>query len=190
MPFQFQRLGLPEVICIRAQSFADNRGFFLETYKHSAFSASGIPDRFVQDNHSHSRRGVLRGLHYQKEPMAQAKLVMVVRGEVFDVAVDIRKGSPTYGHWLGMTLSADEFCMLYIPAGFAHGFCVLSEKADLLYKVTDEYAPDLERGIVWNDPEIGIQWPITNPSLSDRDAQLPPLKQADNNLVYRARQAE
>jgi dTDP-4-dehydrorhamnose 3,5-epimerase len=187
MPFQFQRLDIPEVVCIRAQAFADDRGYFLETYKNSEFSAQGVPGRFVQDNLSHSRRGVLRGLHYQKDPRAQAKLVMAVRGEIFDVAVDIRQGSPTYGRWVGMTLSADSFCMLYVPAGFAHGFCVLSDEADVLYKVTEEYVPDFDRGIIWNDPDIGIQWPISDPCLSPKDTQLPPLSQSDNDFVYHAR---
>lgn len=182
MPFTFEQLEIPDVIYVEAQAFADERGYFLETYKHSAFLANGIPSGFVQDNLSHSRRGVLRGLHYQKNPMAQAKLVMVLRGEIFDVAVDIRKGSATYGQWVGMTLSADRFHMLYIPVGFAHGFCVLSDEADVLYKVTQEYAPDLDRGIVWNDPEIGVRWPVTDPLLSTKDAELPPLRLADNTF--------
>lgn len=184
MPFQFERLELPDVVCIRAPLFPDERGYFAETYKYSVFSANGISDIFVQDNHSHSRRGVLRGLHYQKEPAAQAKLVMVLHGEVFDVAVDMRKGSPTYGKWVGMTLSADSLCMLYVPVGFAHGFCTLSEQADLLYKVTKEYAPDLERGILWSDPDIGIRWPISDPHLSPKDAQLPSLSRSDNSFVF------
>ncbi len=187
MPFEFHRLEIPEVVCIRAQSFTDDRGYFLESYKHSTFMAHGIPDRFVQDNRSSSRRGVLRGLHFQKAPMAQAKLITVLRGEIFDVAVDIRERSPTYGHWVGMSLSAESLSMLYIPAGFAHGFCVLSERADVLYKVTAEYAPELDRGIIWNDPDIGIQWPIADPHLSAKDAQLPPLRQCDNEFAYHAR---
>lgn len=187
MSFQFERLEIPEVICIRARLFPDDRGYFKETYKHSVFSANGISDVFVQDNHSHSRLGVLRGLHYQKEPMAQAKLVTVLQGEVFDVAVDVRRGSPTYGKWVGMTLSADSPCMLYVPVGFAHGYCALSEQADVLYKVTKEYAPDLERGILWNDPDIGIRWPISDPHLSSRDAQFPSLSRSDNSFVYQGR---
>jgi dTDP-4-dehydrorhamnose 3,5-epimerase len=182
MPFQFQRLEIPDLVLVEAQSFPDHRGFFLETYRMSGFSANGISDAFVQDNLSHSHQGVLRGLHYQKHPRAQGKLVTVLRGEIFDVAVDIRKGSPTYGQWVGLTLSDDCFRMLYVPIGFAHGFCVLSEEAVVSYKVTEEYAPDLDRGIVWNDPDIGIHWPVGNPVLSAKDAQLPQLREADNNF--------
>ena len=182
MSFKFQRSEMPGVVLIEASSFGDERGFFMETYKMSQFSAHGVPHTFVQDNLSHSVRGVLRGLHYQKHPKAQGKLVMVLRGQIFDVAVDIRRGSPTYGRWVGITLSAGDLRMLYVPVGFAHGFCVLSEEADVLYKVTEEYAPGLDRGIVWNDPDIGIRWPIAEPILSRKDAQLPFLREADNNL--------
>ncbi len=129
-------------------------------------------------------RGVLRGLHYQKPPQAQGKLVMVLSGEVFDVAVDIRRGSPTYGRWVGETLSAENGRMLWIPVGFAHGFCVLSERADVVYLVTAEYAPDLDRGIRWNDPEIGIRWPVDEPLLSPKDARLPLLREADQDFVF------
>jgi dTDP-4-dehydrorhamnose 3,5-epimerase len=183
MAFRFQRLEIPELVLIEAQNFEDHRGFFMETYKRSEFSANGIPQVFVQDNYSHSLRGVLRGLHYQKHPKAQEKLVMVLSGEMFDVALDIRKGSPTYGQWAGVVLSARKRHMLYIPVGFAHGFCVLSEEADILYKITEEYTPELERGVIWNDPEIGIRWPINDPILSAKDAQLPPLKDADNDFL-------
>jgi dTDP-4-dehydrorhamnose 3,5-epimerase len=183
MSFKFQRSEMPEVVLVEASSFGDERGFFMEMYKMSQFSAHGIPHIFVQDNLSHSVHGVLRGLHYQNHPKAQGKLVMVLRGQIFDVAVDIRRGSPTYGRWVGVTLAAGDLCMLYVPVGFAHGFCVLSEKADVLYKVTEEYAPELDRGIVWNDPDIGIRWPIAQPILSPKDAQLPLLSAADNNLT-------
>lgn len=176
MPFHFQELEIPGVILIKAQRFTDARGFFTELYKASEFASHGIP-AFVQDNCSHSVRGVLRGLHYQEPPKAQGKLVMAFTGRVFDVAVDIRQDSPTYSKWVGMELSADNGCMLYIPPGLAHGFCVLSEEADFVYKVTEEYTPELERGIIWNDPEIGVQWPIAEPVVSSRDAQLPSLKQ-------------
>jgi dTDP-4-dehydrorhamnose 3,5-epimerase len=182
MSFQFRALGIPGVILIEPKRHGDDRGFFLETYKMSSFSANGIPQSFVQDNLSHSARGVLRGLHYQKHPQAQAKLVMPLRGRIFDVAVDIRQRSPFYGQWVGLELSAERFQMLYVPVGFAHGFCVLSEEADVLYKVTAEYAPDLDRGIAWNDPEIGIQWPVVEPLLSPKDAGLPNLAQADSNF--------
>ena len=184
MPFQFHRLEIPEVVFIEAQHFGDDRGFFLETYKQSAFAAAGIAEAFVQDNCSRSAQGVLRGLHYQIHPSAQGKLVRVVRGEVFDVAVDIRRGSPTFGRWVGVRLSEERFQMLYSPPGFAHGFCVLSEHADFTYKVTTEYAREQERGIVWNDPAIGIEWPVAEPVLATRDAQLPLLRDADINFTY------
>jgi dTDP-4-dehydrorhamnose 3,5-epimerase len=178
MPFTFQPLAIPDLILIEARHFQDERGFFLETFKRSAFAAHGIDLPFVQDNYSRSVRGVLRGLHFQKPPCAQGKLVQVIRGEVFDVAVDIRRGSPTYGQWAGMRLSGDRFQLLYIPVGFAHGFCVLSAEADFVYKVTAEYAPELDAGIVWNDPEIGVEWPISDPIVSPKDAALPRLREA------------
>lgn len=183
MPFRFTQLVIPGLIRVEPQRFEDERGFFMEAYKRSDFSANGIPGPFVQDNYSHSVRGVLRGLHYQKRPKAQGKLVMVIRGKVFDVAVDIRRGSRTYGEWVGEELSSENRRMLYVPEGFAHGFCVLSEEADVVYKVTDEYAPALDRGILWNDPEIGIDWPTTEPSVSAKDARLPLLRDADHDFV-------
>lgn len=179
MPFRFKKLEIPDVVLIQAKKYGDLRGFFMETYKKSEFIANGISDRFVQDNFSHSQRGVLRGLHFQKPPVAQAKLVMVFSGEVFDVAVDIRKGSPTFGKWTGAILSAERTEMLYIPVGFAHGFCVISETADFTYKVSAEYSPENEGGIAWNDPVIGIKWPVATPKLSDRDKNMPFLKDAD-----------
>lgn len=184
MPFDFQPLTIPDVVLIAVREFADDRGFFMETYKHSAFAANGIAACFVQDNYARSRRGVLRGLHYQLNPAAQGKLVAVLQGEAFDVAVDIRKGSPTYGRWVGEVLSAENRRMLYIPPGFAHGYCVLTDAADMAYKVTAEYAPDLDRGIRWNDPAIGIDWPVSDPILSAKDAALPNLEEADNNFRY------
>ena len=187
MPFQFRRLEIPEVVVIEPLRFEDGRGFFVEIYKRSDLKAGGTNETFVQDNYSHSARGVLRGLHYQKEPKAQGKLIMVTRGHIFDVAVDIRKGSRTYGAWVGEELSAEDSRMLYIPPGFAHGFCVLSEEADVVYKVTHEYAPELDRGIIWNDPAVGIQWPVANPIVSEKDAQLPLLEAADNNFDIRER---
>jgi dTDP-4-dehydrorhamnose 3,5-epimerase len=184
MSFEFQRLDIPDVVLIQSRGFEDPRGLFMECYRRSAFSAQGIHDVFVQDNYSRSQRGVLRGLHYQKRRQAQAKLVIAFRGEIFDVAVDIRQGSPTYGRWVGKILSAENGCLLYIPVGFAHGFCVLSEEVDVVYKVTAEYTPELDRGIIWNDPELGIRWPIHNPTVSAKDAQLPSLKSADNDFLY------
>jgi dTDP-4-dehydrorhamnose 3,5-epimerase len=183
MPFRFERLEIPEVILVEPRAFEDERGFFMETYKYTEFEANGIPDVFVQDNYSHSMQGVLRGLHYQMYPKAQGKLVGVVRGEIFDVAVDIRQDSPTYGRCASALLSSDNHRWLYIPVGFAHGFCVLSEAVDVVYKVTAEYAPQLDRGIIWNDPDLDIPWPISAPRLSTKDAELPLLRQADNNLL-------
>ena len=187
MGFKFQRLDIPEVVVIEAEAFKDPRGLFIESYKRSVFLANGLGDTFVQDNYSRSLRGTLRGLHYQKRPKAQAKLVTVLRGEIFDVAVDLRRGSPTYGRWVGETLSANNCRMLYVPVGFAHGFCALSEEADVLYKVTDEYAPELDRGVSWNDPDIAIRWPIDEPTVSPKDAKLPPLCAADNDFLYEGR---
>lgn len=173
MPFRFERLQIPDVILIEPTVFPDERGFFMETYKYSEFAAFGIKERFVQDNHSRSKKGILRGLHYQRLPKAQGKLVRAVVGEIFDVAVDIRKGSPTYGKWVGEKLSAGNIQMLYIPPGFAHGFCVLSEEAEVIYKVTEEFSPEHDAGIIWNDPEIGIDWPIEYPIVSAKDTGLP-----------------
>jgi dTDP-4-dehydrorhamnose 3,5-epimerase len=179
MPFNFKRLEIPDVILIEPRIFPDERGFFMESYKYSDFAAFGIKEQFVQDNQSRSTRGVLRGLHYQKAPKAQGKLVRVVVGEIFDVGVDIRQGSPTYGKWVGEQLSAENKRMLYIPPGFAHGFCVLSELADVTYKVTEEFSPEHDEGIIWNDPDIGVDWPIENPIVSTKDAALPTLRGAD-----------
>jgi dTDP-4-dehydrorhamnose 3,5-epimerase len=184
MPASFQKLSIPDVVLIQPRLFKDNRGFFRETFKASEFAAAGLPTAFVQGNHSHSAHGVVRALHYQKHPQAQGKLLAVTHGEIFDVAVDIRQGSPTYGQWVAEVLSAQNGHMLYIPEGFAHGFCVLSESADLNYQATSEYAPHLETGIRWDDPTIGIPWPITNPILSNRDLALPTLQHADNNFVF------
>lgn len=184
MPFQFRPMAIPEVILVEPQRFGDMRGFFMETYQYEIFATNGIAPHFVQDNHSRSAKGVLRGLHYQKDPQAQGKLLKVVVGEIFDVAVDIRRGSPTFGQWVGEILSAENGRLLYVPPGFAHGFCVLSETADLLYKTTAYYHPASDRGIIWNDPQVNIAWPITEPLLSTKDAQLPPLAEADFNFVY------
>ena len=184
MPFIFKKLKIPEVILIEAKSFHDKRGFFLESFKESDFKNNGIDTKFVQDNFSRSTKGVLRGLHYQKNSKAQAKLVSVNRGEIFDVAVDIRQNSPTHGRWIGEVLSDNNHKLLYVPEGFAHGFCVLSDEADVLYKVNNEYSPEHEKGILWNDSDIGITWPVEKPILHDKDQQLPLLKDADNNFIY------
>ena len=175
MPFQFERLEIPDVILIRPQARVDDRGFFMEAFKRSEFEANGISEPFVQDNFSRSARRVLRGLHYQSPPKAQGKLVSVLRGEIFDVAVDIRRGSPTYARWVGLRLSSENPMLLYVPVGFAHGFQVLSDEADVAYKVTQEYSPEADRGITWDDPDLGILWPIPDPLLSTKDARLPRL---------------
>ncbi|WP_153115862.1 dTDP-4-dehydrorhamnose 3,5-epimerase [Rhodocyclus tenuis] len=173
-------LSLPEVLLIEPKVFGDARGFFYESFNCRAFAeAVGAAVDFVQDNHSKSARGVLRGLHYQLPPKAQGKLVRVVTGEVFDVAVDIRRDSPNFGRWAGAVLSADNRRQLWIPPGFAHGFLVISETAEFLYKTTDYWAPELERAIAWNDPELAIDWPLAGaPTLSAKDAVAPGLRTA------------
>lgn len=186
MPFEFTRLKIPDVLLIRAKAFPDHRGYFMEAYKRSEFVANGIAQAFVQHNCSYSVRGVLRGLHYQMHPMAQGKLVSVLRGEIYDVVVDIRDGSPTYRRWVGIQLSAEDHASVYIPIGFAHGFQALSEEAIVVYKVTEEYAPEADRGIIWNDPELAIDWPIKGAILSPKDEELPSLAEAENNFVYDA----
>lgn len=166
-------LKIPDVVLIEPKLFGDERGYFFESFNHAQFNqAIGYEVRFVQDNHSKSQKGVLRGLHYQLPPKAQGKLVRVIQGEVFDVALDIRKESPTFGKWVGEILSADNKHQLWIPEGFAHGFITLSETAEFLYKTTDYYAPEYERCIAWNDPDIGINWPLNQPPvLSGKDQQ-------------------
>ena len=175
---------LEGVLVLEPRVFGDARGFFSESYNHRAFAqATGLDIDFVQDNHSRSRKGVLRGLHYQiRQP--QGKLVRVVRGAVFDVAVDMRKSSPAFGQWVGVELSEDNHRQLWLPPGFAHGFVVLSDTADFLYKTTDYYAPEHERGVAWNDPAIGVDWPlaahgIAEPLLSEKDRAAPALAQAE-----------
>jgi dTDP-4-dehydrorhamnose 3,5-epimerase len=170
---------LPGVLLIEPQLFGDERGFFMESWNRRAFASRGLDLEFVQDNHSRSARGVLRGLHYQvHEP--QGKLVRVVSGAVFDVAVDLRRSSPNFGRWVGYELSADNKRMLWVPPGFGHGFLVLSETADFLYKTTAYYAPQWDRGVRWNDPDIGIDWPLDGaPTLSAKDEAAPWLRDAE-----------
>jgi dTDP-4-dehydrorhamnose 3,5-epimerase len=166
---KIQTTELLGVVVIEPQVFSDARGYFLETYNVKAFAEAGIAERFVQDNQSQSKKGVLRGLHYQVE-QAQGKLVRVLRGEIFDVVVDLRTGSSTFGKWSGLSLSAKEQRMLWIPKGFAHGFYTLSETAEVAYKVTEFYSPQNERTILWNDPDLAIRWPLQGePILSDKD---------------------
>ncbi|WP_296433102.1 MULTISPECIES: dTDP-4-dehydrorhamnose 3,5-epimerase [unclassified Rhizobium] len=173
-------LAIPEVLLIEPTVYGDERGFFFESFNQARFNeAVGAEVSFVQDNHSKSAKGVLRGLHYQIS-QAQGKLVRVVEGEVFDVSVDLRRSSPTFGQWVGEILSANNRRQLYIPPGFAHGFVVLSETAQFLYKTTDFYSPQHERAIIWNDPTVNIAWPIaTTPILSSKDAQAPLMRDAD-----------
>lgn len=170
---QFIPTSIPDVLLIKPQVFGDARGFFMETYHQCKFAQAGITADFVQDNHSASRKGILRGLHYQIRQV-QGKLVRAVAGEIFDVAVDLRRSSPTFGQWVGMLLSAESKDMLWVPPGFAHGFYVTSEWAEVVYKATDFYAPEWERCLCWNDPSIGISWPIPDgqiPQLSAKDLQ-------------------
>ncbi len=172
---------IPDVLLVEPEVHRDDRGFFLETYHEQKYRDAGIDAVFVQDNHSRSQRGTLRGLHGQLDP-AQGKLVRCVRGEVWDVAVDVRVGSPTFGQWIGETLRADDFLQLWIPQGFLHGFVVLSDAAEIEYKVTGLYAPSGEIGVIWNDPDLGITWPISDPILSARDAAAPHLAEIRDRL--------
>ncbi|WP_456423186.1 dTDP-4-dehydrorhamnose 3,5-epimerase [Thermococcus sp.] len=178
MPFEFERLKITDLILIKPKVFEDERGFFMETYKKPDFERAGIRGDFVQDNHSRSRYGVLRGLHFQREPYAQAKIIRCTRGVIYDVAVDLRKDSPTFGKWVGVILSEYNKWQLYIPRGFAHGFLVLSDVAEVVYKVDNVYAPDYEGGIIWNDLDIGIDWPIDDPIVSEKDRKWPTLREA------------
>ncbi len=175
---KFQETELPGVLVIEPMVFEDNRGFFMEVHHRDKFADAGINQPFVQDNHSHSSHGTLRGLHFQ-EPHAQGKLVRAVNGAIFDVAVDIRRGSPHFGHWVGVELTSENRKQLWIPPGFAHGLQVVSETTDVLYKCTDIYAPADERVIAWNDPDIGIDWPLKEPHLNERDSRAPRLKDLD-----------
>ena len=184
MPFSFKKMEIPDVLLITPKLFGDDRGYIVETFKQSEFEINGIQYHFVQDNESKSKAGVLRGVHYQLRPKEQGKLVRVVQGKLFDDVVDIRKGSPYYGKWLGVTLTAESKQMLWVPPGFAHGVCILEDNTVHTYKVTNEYSPEHDRGILWNDPKIGIQWPLNHPSLSSKDQNQPTLEQADNNFTY------
>ena len=186
MPFRvFKRLEIPDVVLIEPVVFTDARGFFKEIYKRTPFLANGVPYDFVQANISLSRRGVVRGLHYQLKPMEQGKLVTVLRGRILDVAVDIRRGSPWYGRYVAAELSEDNHRLLWIPPGFAHGFQALEDNTLVLYLVTKEYSREHERCIRYDDPEIGIEWPIRDGVLvSEKDARCPPLREAETNFTY------
>lgn len=176
-----EQTALPQLLVLTPRYLRDERGFFVESYNRRAFAeATGADVDFVQDNHSRSTRGVLRGLHYQLPPRAQGKLVRVADGEIFDVAVDLRGGSPTFGRWFGTQLSAEKGNQMWIPPGFAHGFLTLSETADVLYKTSDYYAPDCERTLAWDDPAIAIEWPLdVKPLLSAKDSAAPRLAQVE-----------
>lgn len=178
---EFERTTIPDVLVLQPKVFGDERGFFMETFRADDFAASGIPGSFVQDNHSGSQQGILRGLHYQIR-QAQGKLVRAVVGEIFDVVVDLRRSSPTFGRWVGVLLSAKNKKQLWIPPGFAHGFYVLSEWAEAVYKTTDYYAPEWERSLLWNDPALGIEWPLLDrrpPVLSEKDSHGKLLSEAE-----------
>jgi dTDP-4-dehydrorhamnose 3,5-epimerase len=181
---------LKGVLVIEPVVFGDHRGWFTETYSNSSFKNSGIDLDFVQDNHSFSAsKGTLRGLHYQLEPKAQTKLVRCTKGIIFDVAVDIREGSPTFGQWIGLELSAENKKQLLVPKGFAHGFMTLTEDVEVQYKVDEVYSPEHDRGIIWNDPMINIEWPIyIKPILSDKDEGAPKLEEAENNFVWSSKE--
>ena len=175
MSFDFQPLEIPDVVLVTPTRHRDSRGWFMEGYRESVFREAGIDVRFVQDNVVRSEEGVLRGMHFQLEPAAQGKLVSVVQGRIFDVAVDLRRASPTRGKWVACALDDADGASLWIPAGFAHGYCVLGAGALVSYKVTAEFRPDLDRGFRWDDPEVGIEWPVQDPVLSERDRALPSL---------------
>ena len=182
MGFTLKKLKIEDVLLIKPKVFRDDRGYFMETFKASDFKKIGLKEEFKQDNQSLSIKNVLRGLHYQLPPFAQGKLVRCIRGKIFDVAVDIRKNSATFGKWVGVTLSSENKNMLYIPPGFAHGFFTLSDVAEIYYKMTNEYAPEYERGIAWNDPDISISWGYRNISsviVSEKDKKNPLLKDAE-----------
>jgi dTDP-4-dehydrorhamnose 3,5-epimerase len=178
---EFEPTAIPAVIRVNPRVHRDARGFFLESFHRDRFAQGGIDAVFVQDNHSFSARGTLRGLHMQRA-FAQGKLVRCTAGEIFDVAVDVRRGSATFGRWVGETLSAENFRQLWVPPGFLHGFCVVSETAQVEYKCTELYHPEDELGVIWNDPDIGIAWPVGTPVLSAKDAALPRLREIESRL--------
>lgn len=183
---QFVKTHLEGVLVIEPKVFGDHRGWFMETYSNAEFSGNSLNLTFVQDNHSFSAaKGTLRGLHYQLNPKAQTKLVRCTKGAIYDVAVDIRRGSPTYGSWFGIELSADNKKQLLVPKGFAHGFMTITDDVEVQYKVDELYAPECDRGILWADPEIGIDWPLEiRPVLSAKDEKAPRLTEAEHNFVY------
>lgn len=183
---KFTNTKLEGVVIVEPNIFGDHRGWFMESYNESVYINAGFNIKFVQDNHSFSsEKGTLRGLHYQLNPKAQSKLVRCTRGTIFDVAVDIRKGSPTFGEWFGIELSADNKKQLFIPEGFAHGFMTLTDNVEVQYKVDNLFSPECDRGIMWNDPNIGIKWPVDNPILSEKDQNAPFLKDAESHFSFK-----
>ncbi len=183
---KFTKTKIDGIVIIEPNYFPDSRGFFMESYKKSEFAANGISEEFIQDNHSKSTKGVLRGLHYQLATHPMGKLVRCIHGEIFDVGVDLRKGSPTYGQWVGEVLSEENRKMLYIPSGFAHGFYTMSEIAEVMYKCTGEYSQANERALLWRAPEVGIKWPFQGePILSEKDKKHPTLKNVETDFVYK-----
>ena len=173
MGFRFKALEIPEVVLVEPDTYRDDRGYFREAYRREAFAEGGLPAAFAQANTSRSARGVVRGLHYQREPAAVGKLVSAVRGRIFDVAVDVRPGSPTFGRWVGAELDDDDGEMLFVPEGFAHGFCALADDTVVGYLMTGEYLAEADAGIRWSDPDIGVEWPVDEPIVSERDQALP-----------------
>ncbi|MEE8409434.1 MAG: dTDP-4-dehydrorhamnose 3,5-epimerase [Myxococcota bacterium] len=183
MSFTFTPTDLPEVLLVDYRRFEDDRGFFSETYRAGVFAEHGIPP-LVQDNHARSTKGVLRGLHFQNDPAALGKLVRCTRGRLFDVAVDLRRGSPRWAKWVSVELFGDDNRWVWIPPGFAHGYCTLSDEAEVQYKQSVYYAPDLDRSVAWNDPEIGVRWPVDAPIMSAKDVRAPLLAQSDVNFRF------
>ena len=177
MGFRFTQTKIADVVLVEPDTYGDDRGFFRETYKRSAFLEGGLDREFVQANFSRSAAGVIRGLHYQREPAAVGKLVGVARGRILDVAADIRAGSPTFGTWVGEELSAEDGRMLFVPEGFAHGFCALADDTLVTYLMTGEYSPEHDAGVRWDDPDLAVQWPVPDPILSAKDRELPTLKE-------------
>jgi dTDP-4-dehydrorhamnose 3,5-epimerase len=185
--FKFSKVFIDGILIIEPKAFEDDRGFFMEYYNKEGFAENGFTEIFVQDNHSRSKKGVIRGLHYQINPAPMGKLVKVVKGKIFDVGVDVRRGSPTYGKWYGEILSEENKKMIYFPPGFAHGFLSLTDGTEVIYKCTGMFSAENERAIIWNDPDIGITWPLDQVSkaiVSDRDQKHPPLKDAETNFTY------
>ncbi|MFA6583179.1 MAG: dTDP-4-dehydrorhamnose 3,5-epimerase [Elusimicrobiaceae bacterium] len=183
MPFEFKKLALPEVLLIAPKVFGDSRGAFMELYKASDFKP-WIPETFVQINFSRSAKGVLRGLHFQKNPKAQGKLVKCMKGKILDVAVDIRKGSPNFGKWVGEILDDENNNMLYVPPGFGHGFCVYSDFAEVMYQVTEEFSAAHDRGFKFSDPTVGVEWNLEKPTISEKDRNSPLLADCDNDFTF------